>query len=295
MATIGMMGVGAMGSALGRGWVAGGHRVVTSLDGRSARTRGLVAGTGIEVLPGLDEVVDAADLVVSVVPPGRAADAAGAVSVAAARTGARPLVADLNAVSPPTVHEVQRLLAEAECALVDGAISAGPPRADHRTRVYVSGPDVDAFAVAVNPWIDLVHLDGPVGAASALKMCTASMYKGTKALVMQALLTADAHGVREEFLADTAREWPDAVPTWHLDVAVSATKAWRFVDEMHEIARTQQAVGLPGELFEGVAAAYERAARTELGASSPEDVDRAASVDEVLARLRAQPPTSAGG
>lgn len=43
-------------------------------------------------------------------------------------------------------------------------------------------------------------------------MCTASMYKGTKALIMQAMLTADAHGVREEFLADTAREWPDDVP-----------------------------------------------------------------------------------
>jgi len=156
--------------------------------------------------------------------------------------------------------------------------------------VYVSGPDVAAFLAAGNPRLDVVRLDGPVGAASALKMCTASMYKGTNALVMQALLTADAHGVREQFLADTAREWPDAVPTWHLDVAVAATKAWHFVDEMHEIARTQQAVGLSPELFEGVAAAYERATRTRLGTGSPEDVDRGAGVEDVLALLRSADP-----
>ena len=138
----------------------------------------------------------------------------------------------------------------------------------------------------------MVRLDGPIGTASALKMCTASMYKGTKALEMQALLTADAHGVREEFLADTAREWPDAVPRWHLDVAVAATKAWRFVDEMQQIARTQSDVGLPAELFEGVAAAYTRAAETELGQSAPEDVDRASSVEDVMARLRDALPMS---
>lgn len=114
----------------------------------------------------------------------------------------------------------------------------------------------------------------------------ATMCKGTNALIMQALLTADAHGVREEFLADTSRAWPDDVPTWHLDVAVSATKAWRFVDEMHQIARTQADAGLAAALFEGVAAAYERASRTRLGHVAPEDVDREATVDDVLARLR---------
>ena len=112
------------------------------------------------------------------------------------------------------------------------------------------------------------------------------MYKGTKALVMHALITAEVNGVRDAFLADTMREWPNDVPSWPGEVAIAASKAWRFVDEMYEIAATQRDAGLPGELFDGIAAAYERAARTELGRTAPEDVDRAASAADVIARLQ---------
>jgi hypothetical protein len=117
-------------------------------------------------------------------------------------------------------------------------------------------------------------------------MCTASMYKGTHALVMQALLTAEANGVRQAFLDDTARRWPADVPNWHIDVAVAASKGWRFVDEMNEIAQTQADAGLPAGLFEGVAAAYEWAARTQLGHADPEHVDPSTTVDAVVAGLR---------
>lgn len=291
MTTIGLVGAGAMGSALGAGWIAGGAVVVTCAAGRSERTRGLVDAAGIGTVADLDELVAASDMVVSVVPPGAALVAAGDVAAAATRTGARPLVVDLNAVAPTTVQQAQRTLAEAGCTLVDGSISGGPPRADAApTRVYVSGPDAGDLGAVASPWLDVVRLDGPVGAASALKMCTASMYKGTRALVMQAMLTADAHGVLGEFCADTARAWPDDVPTWHIDIAMSATKAWRFVEEMHQIARTQGDAGLATELFAGVAAAYERAARTPLGHGAPEAVDRDATVDEVLAQLREAAP-----
>lgn len=287
MQTIGLVGAGEMGSALGANWVAGGHPVVTCLTGRSARTRGLAGRAGLESVSTLDELVAASDLVVSVVPPGNAVPAARSVAAAAGRTATRPLVADLNAVSPRTVAEVQAALASAGCALVDGSISAPPPRPDRDpARMYVCGPQAGSFAALSNPWLDVVVLAAPVGAASALKMCTASMYKGVKALVMQALLTADAHGVREEFLADVRRAWPEDVPHWHSDIAVAAAKAWRFVDEMHEIALTQHGAGLPPELFEGVAAAYTYAAGTALGRTPLEEVDRSAGVSAVLAALR---------
>ena len=55
---------------------------------------------------------------------------------------------------------------------------------------------------------------------------------------------------------------------------------------MNEIARTQADAGLPADLFEGVAAAYERAARTELGHADPEHIDPSATVDAVVAGLR---------
>lgn len=290
MARIGLVGAGAMGSALGAGWVAGGARVCTCLTGRSDRTRELAAVAGLDTVSSVDEVLADSDLVVSVVPPAAATSAAQEIAAAAARVGVHPVVADLNAVAPSTVWRIGELLAEAGCELLDGSISGPPPKAQAApVRVYICGPGAEQFVDLPSPWLDVVQLPGPVGSASALKMCTASMYKGTKALVMQALLTADAHGVREEFLADTAQAWPEDVPGWHTDVALAASKAWRFVDEMHEIARTQRDAGLPAALFEGVASAYERAARTELGHTDPERVDRAATVEAVIAALRGTP------
>jgi 3-hydroxyisobutyrate dehydrogenase-like beta-hydroxyacid dehydrogenase len=276
-----------MGSALGAGWVAGGARVLTCVVGRSDRTRTLAEAAGLDLAASLDEVVAECALVASVVPPASALSGAESIAAAAERCDVHPLVIDLNAIAPSTVRRIGFRLGAAGCDLIDGSVSGPPPRSGSSlTRVYVCGTRAAELVQLPNPWIDVVQLAGPVGAASALKMCTASMYKGTHALVMQALLTAEANGVREQFLDDTARQWPADVPHWHIDVAVAASKGWRFVDEMHEIARTQADAGLPAGLFEGVAAVYERAARTDLGHADPERVDLCATVEAVVAGLR---------
>ncbi|WP_375481181.1 HAD-IA family hydrolase [uncultured Jatrophihabitans sp.] len=284
MTTIGLVGAGAMGSALGANWIAGGAEVRTCVSGRSTRTRALVAAAGVQAVDTLHEVVTC-DLVVSVVPPGAALAAAGEIADAARAAGATPLVADLNAISPETLHAVAATLADAGLPVVDGSISGGPPTAGDHTRVYACGARADEVD---GPWLDLVRLPGPIGRASALKMCTASMYKGSTALVLQAMVTARRHGVLAEFLDDTAREWPRDVPGWPHDVAVAATKADRFVAEMHEIAATQREAGLAPQLFDGVAAVYARATRTPLGGTAPEDLDRDATTEQILDKVTAR-------
>lgn len=165
-----------MGSALGAGWVAGGARVVTCVAGRTVRTRELAAAAGLDTVRSLDEVVAGSDLVASVVPPVAAVSAAEGIAAAAARAGVGPLVVDLNAVAPSTVRRIGELLAGAGCELLDGSISGPPPRANAApVRVYVCGQRAGEFADLPSPWLDVVALPGAVGAASALKMCTASM------------------------------------------------------------------------------------------------------------------------
>lgn len=80
-----------------------------------------------------------------------------------------------------------------------------------------------------------VVIEGDLGAAGAAKMCTASVRKGHQALLAHALLTAEHHGVLDTVLADLRPDFP------HDDVrhAAAVTKAWRFADEMDEIAATQ--------------------------------------------------------
>src|SRR4051812_30834347 len=76
MTTVGMHGAGHMGAGLGWALREGGARVVTTLVGRSTRTRKMVADAGLEPLDSLDAVVAVADVVLVVVPPGEARAAA---------------------------------------------------------------------------------------------------------------------------------------------------------------------------------------------------------------------------
>jgi 3-hydroxyisobutyrate dehydrogenase-like beta-hydroxyacid dehydrogenase len=277
MTTIGLVGAGHMGSGLGWALRQGGHTVVTTLAGRSARTARLAAEAGVTALPHLAAVVAAADILLVVTPP--AAAEAAAAAIAAAPTPARPLIVDLNAIAPSTVERIGETLGRAGFDLVDGAISGPPPTARPGARIFLSGPSAPRIAGLPWPHVDLVVVGEAVGTASAVKMCTASVYKGVTAVLTQALRTAGRHGVAGHVLADLADGGYE--PT--RQIAVAATKAWRFVDEMHQIAATQRAAGLPGELFEAVALVYEELSRTELAADDPETVD--ATPEHVVAAL----------
>jgi 3-hydroxyisobutyrate dehydrogenase-like beta-hydroxyacid dehydrogenase len=291
--TVGIVSPGAMGSAVGRVLAAGGARAVATIAGRSERTVRLAAG--LEFVAAVDDVVAVSDVVLSIVPPGAALAVAGALAAAAERTGARPLVADLNAISPATVGRVRDALATAGLDLVDGSISGSPPRAAGSTRVYLSGPRADEVAALVVPGLDLRVVGPELGTASAVKMCTASVYKGTTALLAHALLTARANGVVAEVADDLGDSFSGLVGRAPVSLARAAAKASRYADEMREIAATQAAAGLTPALFDGLAEVYADLARSQLAELAPEDADPAAPLDDVLAGLlprqvQAEPP-----
>jgi 3-hydroxyisobutyrate dehydrogenase-like beta-hydroxyacid dehydrogenase len=267
--TVAMVSAGHMGAGLGWALRDGGTRVVSTVDGRSARTARLAASAGLELLPSLADAVGAADIVLLVTPPAAAVDAARSVAAAARAVGATPLVADLNAVSPSTMDAVTAALAPLD--VIDGSISGAPPTVRPGARLYLSGPR--AGEVAALPWRDRVRpvvVGDRVGSASALKMCTASVYKGLVALYTQAMRTAARHGVLDHVLDDLAAnrlDFADSVP-------VAATKAHRYVAEMREIAATQAGAGLTPALFEAFALVYEDVSGTALADGDPESTER---------------------
>ena len=281
---VGIVSAGAMGSAVGVAYAAAGHRVVTTVHGRSERTRRLAEAARLELVDDLDAVVAAADLVLSVAPPGEAGAVASDVAAAAVRTGSRPLVSDWNAVSPATARRIGETVAGAGLELVDGSISGGPPRGDYRTRVYLSGARADELSAAAPAWLDVRVVGREVGLASAVKMCTASVYKGFTGLLVHALATADANGVLPQVLDDLHDSFPKQLDRAARLVAVTATKAERYVAEMREIAATQEAAGLGSALFDAFAEAYGAVAGTEAAAAAPEDVGEP-DLEDVLTRL----------
>jgi 3-hydroxyisobutyrate dehydrogenase-like beta-hydroxyacid dehydrogenase len=285
--TIGIVSPGAMGSAVGAAYRAAGERVVGTVAGRSERTCGLAEQIGLELLPDLDAVVAEAELVLSIAPPDQALAIASDLAGAAARTGARPLVSDWNAIAPATAREVATILEAAGLELVDGSISGGPPRADYRTRVYLSGVRAAELAAAGPAWLDLRAVGSDIGFASAVKMCTASVYKGHTALLAHALVTAQAHDVLAAVLDDLHASFPRQLDGAARLLAVSTTKAGRYVGEMREIAATQASVGLTPALFEAMAEVYAHLAETTLAAEAPESIPSEPRLEDILEQLGA--------
>jgi 3-hydroxyisobutyrate dehydrogenase-like beta-hydroxyacid dehydrogenase len=278
--TVAVVSPGAMGSAMADALVRGGARVVATLAQRSERTAHLAAAAPIELLPDLGAVVREAGVVLSIVPPEASPAVAADIARAARELGVSPLLADLNAIAPATARE----LSNAGLELVDGSIS-GPPPWKPGTRVYLSGPRAEEVAALPFEGVERIVVGDEVGSASAVKMSTASVYKGTTALLAQALRAAHANGVLEHVVADLRIGAPELVANVERRLAFAATKSGRYVGEMREIAATQEAAGLTPALFEAVGEIYEAMAATPLARASPEEVPLEQRLADVLDQL----------
>jgi 3-hydroxyisobutyrate dehydrogenase-like beta-hydroxyacid dehydrogenase len=275
-----------MGSVVGSALARGGARVVATLAGRSPRTQRLAAQSSLELLDDLDAVVREADVVLSIVPPEQAPTVAREVGRAARDADRAPLYADLNAIAPATVARIASELVENGIDLVDGSISGPPPRNPGTTRIYLSGPRAEEVASLPFEGVDRIVVGLEVGSASAVKMSTASVYKGSSALLVQALLAAHANGVLEHVVADFRTASPELVSHLERRLGNAAAKSGRYVGEMREIAATQGTAGLTPALFEAMAEVYDTLARTPLARTSPEEVVSEVPLEDLLDGLR---------
>jgi 3-hydroxyisobutyrate dehydrogenase-like beta-hydroxyacid dehydrogenase len=283
MKVIGLVGAGHMGSGLGWALREGGHDVITSPVGRSERTANLAREAGLRLVARPADVLAEADVVLVVTPPGAALAAAREI---AATTGpARPLVVDLNATSPATAAAAAEVVAAAGLDFVDGSISGPPPTVRPGARLYLSGPR--AAEVADLRWTHArpVVVGDRVGSASAVKMSTASVYKGLMGLMTQAIRAAAEYDVLEPVMADLGTGFGSPY-----EVALAATKAHRYVAEMREIARSQAAAGLTPALFEAFAEIWAEVADRPLADGRPETLSRELTVRQVADGLPTRAP-----
>ena len=134
--TVGLLSPGDMGQAIGGVLRANGLHVLTCLQGRSERTRGLAAAAEFDDAPDLESLVRDADILLCVLVPARAVEVAGQVAAALGATGADLLYVDCNAIAPRTVREVGQIVAGAGGRVADIGIIGSPPRGTTATRFY---------------------------------------------------------------------------------------------------------------------------------------------------------------
>ncbi|MFL9827477.1 DUF1932 domain-containing protein [Rhodoplanes sp. SY1] len=261
--TIAVLAPGEMGAAVGARLVAGGARVVTSLAGRSAATAERARRAGLAVAATDAELVAGADLVLSIVPPGEAVAVAKRLRPELARLSEKPVYVDFNAVSPDTVRHIAAALAATRCPFVDGGIIGPPPNATARTVFYVSGDDAGRAAAMRDVGLDMRVLEGPVGAASALKMSYAGITKGLTAIGAAMMLGATRAGCAGDLAAELAESQPHLSKWLGRQVPAMFPKAYRFVAEMEEIADFLHTDRPACEIYHAIARLYARLAAAE--------------------------------
>lgn len=250
---------GGMGAAVGGRLTENGIRVMTSLEGRSAASIARAKAAGM-VGASVPEIA-AADIVLSIVPPKDALPLAERLAPALRAASKKPVYADCNAVNPETVKRIAAVIAETGCPFVDAGIIGGPPRAGYNGPVfYVSGGDAPKLEPLNAHGLVIRKIDGPVGAASAIKMSFGGITKGLIAIGSAMILAAHRAGVADALHAELAASQPAVLAYLTRMVPDMFPKAYRWVAEMEEIA------GFTGgdaerQMYEAIATFYERLAK----------------------------------
>jgi len=262
---IAVIGNGEMGSALALALIGAGARVVTSLRGRGEASRARALATGARIVDDDQDLVSQADVMLSVVPPGQARAVAERFVAPLSRKGAAILYADCNAIAPASARAIGELVAGGGARFVDASI-IGPPRFDraHRgyARIFASGPHAGQFAaLGARHAIEIVAMDGPPGAASAIKMCYAGLTKGLTSLGAAVSVAAARYQVEELLKAELARSAGGILRHLQGTIPALPRKAYRFVAEMEEIAQTMEHQDTGGAIYSGMAQLCEMIAR----------------------------------
>ena len=268
---IGVTSPGDMGQAVAMRLKACGYEVFTALEGRSARTSELAREAGLVDAGSVRQLVETCDAIFSILNPGAAMDNAREVA-AAMRSAKKKLVyVDCNAIAPQTGHEIEKLIRDAGGIFIDAGIIGPPPRGKAKTKLYVSGPDAALLSQIVDPQLQVRVVGERNGDASAVKMCYAAMTKGTIALGMELLIAARKLGVEQALEAEFRESQPDLYESALKRSVSMPPKAYRWVPEMLEIAKTFEGAGLTPRMLQGAADMFELIAETPLGKESPED------------------------
>jgi 3-hydroxyisobutyrate dehydrogenase-like beta-hydroxyacid dehydrogenase len=245
--TVGLLHPGEMGAALGTVLRNRGLSVVWASAGRSPETTRRAQEAGLEDVGTVDELARRSDVILSVCPPHAALDVVRSVPEFGG------LYVDANAISPTTA----RAVAHAAVRCVDGGIVGPPPRVVGETRLYLSGPDAATVADLFDGTaVDARVVSDEIGSASAVKMAYAAWTKGTAALLLAVRSLARSEGVESTLLDEWELSIPELAEQSVRAARSAATKGWRWVGEMEEIASTFAAAGLPDGFHQAAAEVF---------------------------------------
>ena len=275
---IGFLHPGSMGVSIAASAIASGHQALWASEGRGSATAERAKEHGLVDAGSLANVCAESDIICSICPPAAAQDVAQAV----ANTGFKGTYVDGNAISPERMIAIAAIIAAAGGDTVDGAIIGHPAWKPGTTFLHLSGGSREKVAACFEKGpLGTVLMSDRIGEASALKMCYAALTKGTAALLCGILATADGLGVREALNRQWEADGVGRAMERENTVRGVPEKAWRWIDEMEEIARTFEAAGQSGGFHSASAEVFRRLSGLKEG---PHPSDLATVLDRLNQR-----------
>ncbi len=272
---IAVIAAGEMGSGIGKRLTERGARVLTSLKGRGAASAKRASEADMVAVEDA-ELAKQAGVILSVVPPGEALGLAQRLKPALAQASHNPLYIDCNAVAPKTAIDIGKVLADVRCRYVDGGIIGGPPAGTYTPSLYVSG-EAAADALLLSRYgLNVRVLDGPAGAASALKMSYAGITKGFTAIGTAMMLGSARAGCADALRRELSESQPQLAAWLTRQVPRMFPKAYRWVAEMEEIAAFLGEDQASYDMFAAIAHLYEHMAAGAAKTSPAAEHDLAA-------------------
>lgn len=263
--TVAIVGTGEMGTAIGRRLSEYGARVTTSLLGRSAASTRRVERAGLKIRNDDQHLIDDAGFLLSIVPPAQAFSVAERFQEPLKRAKAKPIYVECNAVSPATVRRIASLLEDTKCGFIDAGIIGGPPparrdSAARRTSIYASGTHAALLKRLTIHGLEVELLDEQIGSASAFKMCYGALTKGLTALGSVIIRAAARYNLAAPLRGELAQSQPEILKLLARRIPDMLAKAYRWEDEMEEIASFLDDDEAGARMFKGAAKLYSRLA-----------------------------------
>jgi 3-hydroxyisobutyrate dehydrogenase-like beta-hydroxyacid dehydrogenase len=276
--TVSIIAPGNMGAGIGRRLNENGVTVLTSIAGRSEESVKRAREAGMQVAE--DRALAEADFLMSVIPPGEALALAQRLAPVLAAANRKPIYVECNAVSPATMLKIADVVAATGCRFVGAGIIGPPPKpGSSNTKIYASGSAAKDLACLNDYGLIVRVLEGPLTAASALKMSYAGITKGFTALGATMMLAAARGGSAAALKAELSESRPDLLRYLSNQVPAMYSKSYRWVAELDEIASFIGDEHPEHDMLTAAARLYERIAQDYEG-----EKEETGSLDDFLGK-----------
>lgn len=258
--SVGLIGFGEVGGIIGQDLAAQGVRVLAfdrliENPERRAMLHEKARTCGVTLVESLERAIDNVPLIISAVTAGCALEVARRV---AARRPQGRLFMDLNSVSPRTKQLASEAIEGSGGCYIDAAVMAPVPPQRLKTPILLGGTQAPALTDALQLLgFNVQAFSDKVGMASAVKMCRSVMIKGLEALTTECLSAARQYGIEQPVLESLHKSFPSM--GWNADlphylISRVAEHGRRRAEEMIEVAKTVENVGIPPRLSQAIAA-----------------------------------------